>query len=54
MLENKAYSGKGKDLKEIPVPADMAPAIENALAEITEAAAEAVDELLENTLKKAN
>lgn len=54
VLENKAYSGKGKDLKEIPVPADMAPAIENALAEITEAAAEAVDELLENTLKKAN
>lgn len=47
VLENKAYSGKGKDLKEIPVPADMAPAIENALAEITEAAAEAVDELLE-------
>jgi elongation factor G len=47
VLENKAYSGKGKDLKEVPVPADMAPAIENALAEITEAAAEAVDELLE-------
>ncbi len=47
VLENKAYSGKGKDLKEIPGPADRAPAIENAVAVITEAAAEAVDELLE-------
>ena len=47
VLENKAYSGKGKDLKEVPVPADMASAIESATAEITEAAAEAVDELLE-------
>ena len=47
VLENKAYSGKGKDLKEIPVPAVMASAIESATAEITEAAAEAVDELLE-------
>ena len=47
VLENKAYSGKGKDLKEVPVPADMKDAIESATAEITEAAAEAVDELLE-------
>ena len=47
VLENKAYSGKGKDLKEIPVPAGMESAIESATAEITEAAAEAVDELLE-------
>ncbi|MBR5382196.1 MAG: elongation factor G [Clostridia bacterium] len=47
VLENKAYAGKGKDLKEIPVPAGMASAIEDATAEITEAAAEAVDELLE-------
>ena len=47
VLENKAYGGKGKDLKEMPVPADMAGAIESATAEITEAAAEAVDELLE-------
>ena len=47
VLENKAYSGKGKDLKEVPVPADMKGAIESATAEITEAAAEAVDELLE-------
>ena len=47
VLENKAYAGKGKDLKEVPVPANMASAIESATAEITEAAAEAVDELLE-------
>ena len=47
VLENKAYSGKGKDMKEVPVPADMKDAIESATAEITEAAAEAVDELLE-------
>ena len=47
VLENKAYAGKGKDLKEVPVPAAMAGAIESATAEITEAAAEAVDELLE-------
>ena len=47
VLENKAYFGKGKDMKEVPVPADMKDAIESATAEITEAAAEAVDELLE-------
>lgn len=47
VLENKAYEGSGKTLKEIPVPADMSSAIEDALAEITEAAAAADDELME-------
>ena len=47
VLENKAYEGSGKNLKEVPVPADMASAIEDAMAEITEAAAAADDELME-------
>ncbi len=47
VLENKAYEGSGKTLKEIPVPAEMASKIEDALAEITEAAAAADDELME-------
>ncbi|MBE5787446.1 MAG: elongation factor G [Clostridiales bacterium] len=46
VLENKAYEGTGKALKEIPVPADMASAIETAMEEITEAAAGADDELM--------
>ena len=46
VLENKAYEGTGKGLKEIPVPANMASAIEDAMAEITEAAAAADDELM--------
>ena len=46
VLENKAYEGTGKGLKEIPVPADMAGAIETAMEEITEAAAGADDELM--------
>ncbi|MBQ4075585.1 MAG: elongation factor G [Clostridia bacterium] len=46
VLENKAYEGTGKTLKEVPVPADMASAIETAMEEITEAAAGADDELM--------
>ena len=42
VLENKAYE---RTTKEIPVPADMADAIEAALEEITEAAAMSDDEL---------
>ena len=46
VLENKAYEGTGKTLKEVPVPGDMASAIETAMEEITEAAAGADDELM--------
>ena len=46
ILENKAYEGAGKAWKEVPVPGDMASAIENAMAEMTEAAASADDELM--------
>ena len=46
VLENKAYERTNKgEPKEIPVPADMADAIEVALEEITEAAAMSDDEL---------
>ena len=46
VLENKAYERTNKgEPKEIPVPADMADAIEAALEEITEAAAMSDDEL---------
>ena len=41
ILENKAFEGTGKNLKEVPVPANMAGDIENAMAELTEAAASA-------------
>ena len=46
ILENKAFEGFGKNWKEIPVPASMAGDIENAMAELTEAAASADDELM--------
>ncbi len=46
VLENKAYEGAGKALKEVPVPANMADAIQNAMEELTEAAASADDELM--------
>ena len=46
VLENKAYERTNKgEPKEIPVPTDMADAIEAALEEITEAAAMSDDEL---------
>jgi elongation factor G len=46
VLENKAYEGTGKGLKEVAVPGDMASAIETAMEEITEAAAGADDDLM--------
>ncbi len=46
-LENKAFEGAGKNLREIPVPGDLAQAVNGAIGEITEAAAEADDALLE-------
>ena len=46
VLENKAYEGTGKAVKEVPVPGDMADAIATAMEEITEAAAGADDELM--------
>ena len=46
VLENKAYEGAGKKIKEIPVPADMSDEIADALDQITEAAAAADDELM--------
>ncbi len=46
VLENKAYEGTGKALKEVPVPADMASSIQTAMEELTEAAASADDELM--------
>ena len=46
ILENKAYEGAGKAWKEAPIPADMASAIEEGMAELTEAAASEDDELM--------
>lgn len=46
VLENKAYEGVGKALKEVPVPAAMSGQIKTALEELTEAAASADDELM--------
>ncbi|MDI9519720.1 MAG: elongation factor G [Bacillota bacterium] len=47
LLENKGYEGAGKGLKEVPVPQNLNDAVEQYLSEITEAAAEADDDLLE-------
>ena len=47
LLENKAFEGAGKALKEVPVPAELADTMEQYIQEITEVAAEADDELLE-------
>ena len=46
VLENKAYDCTAKPPKEIPVPANMADAIAQALNEVTEAAAGSDDELM--------
>jgi elongation factor G len=46
VLENKAYEGVGKALKEVPVPAPMIAQIKTALDELTEAAASSDDELM--------
>ena len=47
VLENKAFSGEGKTLKEIPVPASLESEVESAREAIMEAAAGADEELME-------
>ena len=47
LLENKAYEGSGRALKEVPVPDALAGVVSQYIEEITEAAAEADDALLE-------
>ncbi len=44
---NKAFEGAGKALKEVPVPEELGGLVNQYMGEITEAAAEADDELLE-------
>ena len=46
VLQNKAWEGTGKGLKEVPVPANMADQIASAMEAITEAAAGADDDLM--------
>lgn len=52
VLENKAYEGVGKNLKEVPVPGDMKDTIDLYLEEITEAAASADDDLMMKYLEE--
>ncbi|MGI6696345.1 MAG: elongation factor G [Christensenellales bacterium] len=47
LLENKAFEGASKKVTEAPVPADLADRAAQFMEEITEASAEADDELLE-------
>ena len=47
VLENKAFSGEGKTLKEIPVPASLESEVESAREAIMEEAAGADEELME-------
>ena len=47
VLENKAFEGAGKSVKEIPVPDSLSADVAHYIEEMTEAAAEADDELLE-------
>ncbi len=47
VLENKAYTGEGKTLKEIPIPDSMADEVQSARETIMEAAAGADEELME-------
>ena len=47
VLENKAYTGEGKALKAIDIPASVAADVEKAREQIMEAAAGADDELME-------
>ena len=47
VLENKAYTGEGKTLKEIPIPASLSDEVESAREAIMEAAAGADEELME-------
>ncbi len=47
VLENMAFEGAGKAMKEVPVPEALAGALQTYVEEITEAAAENDDELIE-------
>jgi elongation factor G len=47
VLENVAFEGTGKNIKEVPVPEELGDVIEQYVEEITEAAAENDDDLLE-------
>ena len=47
VLEGKAFEGAGKAVKEVPVPDSLKDQLEEGESEITEASAEAIDELLE-------
>ncbi|MGI6173059.1 MAG: elongation factor G [Christensenellales bacterium] len=47
VLENKAYTGEGKTLKEIPIPASVEVEVAHAREQIMEAAAGADEELME-------
>ena len=47
VLENKAYTGEGKTLKEVPIPDSVKDEVEHAREQIMEAAAGADDELME-------
>lgn len=47
VLEHAAFEGAGKNMKEVPVPESLSAAIQSYVEEITEAAAENDDELIE-------
>lgn len=47
VLSKKAFEGVGKAMKEVPLPADMADAVEEACEEVKEAAAGTSEELME-------
>ncbi|MBK8231721.1 MAG: elongation factor G [Candidatus Eisenbacteria bacterium] len=51
VINEHAYEFSGKEWKEIPVPADMMPAIHEAHRQVVELAAESEDELLEKYLE---
>ena len=46
VLEKKAYEGVGKNIKEVPIPADMTDKVEKAYEDLTEQAASADEELM--------
>ncbi len=54
ILENVAFEGSGKNLKEVPVPESLNDIIAQYNEEITEAAAENDDELIEKYLIRAS
>ncbi len=54
VIENKAYEQDGKKIMEVPVPEDMKAFIDEALEELTEAAASADDDLMMNYLEEGD